>query len=71
MKLQSIATAIFFYIGIISVYFILIGPISTRWLIALVYFFVWGFYLIRFASKKTLYKISGMKYIYEEILKIK
>lgn len=71
MKLQAITTVIFFYIGIISIFTILTGPISTGWLIAFGYFFIWVIYLIRFANKKTLYKISGMKYIYEEIFGMK
>lgn len=71
MKLQTITTAIFFYIGIISIFTVLNGHISTAWMIALGYFFIWSLYLIRFANKKTLYKISGMKYIYEEIFGMK
>lgn len=71
MKLLPITTAIFFYDVIISVYSILVRPISTGWWVALACFFIGVLYLIRFASKKTLYVISGMKYIYEKILKMK
>jgi hypothetical protein len=71
MKLQAITTTIFFYIGIISIFVILNGPISTGWLLALIYFFIWAIYMVRFACKTVIYKISGMKYIYEVIFGMK
>jgi hypothetical protein len=71
MKLQTITTTIFFYSGIICIFDILNGPISTGWVIALAYVLIWMFYLIRKTNQKVLYKISGMKYIYEVIFGMK
>lgn len=71
MKLQTIVLTIFFYIGIICIFVILSGPINTGWLIALAYVLIWTIYLIRFANKEILCKISGMQYIYEKIFGMK